>query len=362
MAADLSVAVPAVPAGKAAATGKSRAWVWGTLALSAGAPLLAIALAPPASASPGRGLGWVLFVASSGHVASTGWFYGSAEVRAHVADHRWRYVWVPVLLVLGTAVLAAALPPGVMAWFLLPYFGWQFFHFQKQNLGMAALAATSAGAKPLGSGERRAIIAVGCAGIAGLLAHPALLQVAVSPARFIPGIQAVFTSAGIAAGVAALAGIALFLRRAAQDRPLGLTLAYLMALAFFAPVFAFASPYAAVGGLTIAHGAQYLILMSLVAAGGGTGAAGTGPRVARALRLILLVNCVLIGGAALEITSHLHSGAPLARALFGMYLGVVMSHFVIDAGLWRLRDRFPRQFLAARVPYLIRHPIDRRTI
>ena len=29
-----------------------------------------------------------------------------------------------------------------MAWLLLAYFGWQFFHFQKQNLGMAALAAS----------------------------------------------------------------------------------------------------------------------------------------------------------------------------------------------------------------------------
>ncbi|MCW2930448.1 MAG: hypothetical protein JWM19_1410 [Actinomycetia bacterium] len=36
-----------------------------------------------------------------------------------------------------------------------------------------------------------------------------------------------------------------------------------------------------------------------------------------------------------------------------MYLGVVMAHFVIDAGLWRLRDPFPRRFLASRVPYLL---------
>jgi hypothetical protein len=39
-----------------------------------------------------------------------------------------------------------------------------------------------------------------------------------------------------------------------------------------------------------------------------------------------------------------------------------MSHFVIDAGLWRLRDSFPRRFLASRVPYLLRPPMDRQTI
>jgi hypothetical protein len=30
-----------------------------------------------------------------------------------------------------------------------------------------------------------------------------------------------------------------------------------------------------------------------------------------------------------------------------------MAHFVIDASLWRLRDPFPRAFLAARVPGLL---------
>ena len=147
-----------------------------------------------------------------------------------------------------------------MAWLLLPYFGWQFFHFQKQNLGLAALAATSCGAPPLTRGERRAIVAAGCAGIAGLLAHPALLQVSANP-----GLGTAFPVAAIAFGVAAVGGLALFLRRPPAARPAGLAVTYVMAQAFFLPVFTFASPYAAVGGLTIAHGAQYLLLMSLVA-------------------------------------------------------------------------------------------------
>jgi hypothetical protein len=48
-----------------------------------------------------------------------------------------------------------------------------------------------------------------------------------------------------------------------------------------------------------------------------------------------------------------------------------MAHFVIDASLWRLRDPFPRAFLAARVPGLVpaaragtnlRPPMDRLPI
>jgi hypothetical protein len=345
----------AVPGSARARAGAAAgAWLWATAGLSAGAFAVAIILAPPASASPARGLGWVLFVASSGHVASTGWFYGSGQVRAHVARHRWRYIWVPLVLVLGTAAAAAVLPPRTMAWLLLPYFAWQFFHFQKQNLGLAALAATSCGAPSLTRGERRAIVAAGYAGITGLLAHPALLQVAVNP-----GLGTVFPVAGIAFGVAAVGGLALFLRRPPAARPAGLAITYVMAQAFFLPVFTFASPYAAVGGLTIAHGAQYLLLMSLVAGGKGSRGPGTrapgtaGPGIARALRLTVLVNIVLLGGTVLEVASHLHDGGRSSRVLYGMYLGVVMAHFVIDAGLWRLRDPFPRRFLASRVPYLL---------
>jgi hypothetical protein len=31
----------------------------------------------------------------------------------------------------------------------------------------------------------------------------------------------------------------------------------------------------------------------------------------------------------------------------------VSAHFIVDAGLWRLRDEFPRNFLSQRLPYLL---------
>lgn len=43
----------------------------------------------------------------------------------------------------------------------------------------------------------------------------------------------------------------------------------------------------------------------------------------------------------------------LMALLFGAYPGAVMAHFMIDAGLWRLRDPFPRAFLARHVPSLV---------
>jgi hypothetical protein len=43
----------------------------------------------------------------------------------------------------------------------------------------------------------------------------------------------------------------------------------------------------------------------------------------------------------------------VGRFVFGTYLGVVMAHFVVDAGLWRMRDAFPRAFMSRHLPYLL---------
>jgi hypothetical protein len=323
-----------------APAGQSRAWLWGTVALSAGAFGGAVVLAPPASAAPVRGLAWLLFLGSSVHVAATGWLYTLPDVRGYAAARPVRYVWIPAGLVVAGAVIAAVLSPAVMAWLLLAYFGWQFFHFQKQNLGLAALAASVHRVRPLGRAERRALMGAGGAGILGLLAHPDLLQLRVRPAA-----GELFTLAGLGFVVAAGSGVMALARRLAADRPAGFCAMYLMALLFSLPIFAFRSPYAAVGGMTIAHGFQYLLLVGLVAAGnrGGT---------PRWLRLAVFANIALVGGALLSGASHLHGFPAAIRLVFGAYLGVVTAHFVIDAGFWRMRDPFPRMFMARHVPGL----------
>ncbi len=120
---------------------------------------------------------------------------------------------------------------------------------------------------------------------------------------------------------------------------------YAMALLFSLPVFLFTSPYAAVGGMTIAHGLQYLLLVGLIAGGG---------RPTTRLRAVaVLCNVGLVGGALLSGASHLHGSVPAVRLLFGAYLGAVMAHFVIDAGLWRMRDPFPRMFMTRHLPALV---------
>ena len=347
MAADLAAGPAEVTRGAAARSRlapAARAWLWGTVALTAGAIIIAIALAPPATAPARAALAYLLFAGSSAHVASTAWFYTVPQVRGYMGQHRARYVWTPLALIAGAGAIAAALPPAILNWLLLPYFGWQFFHYQKQNLGLASLAAAAHRVTGLRPAERRALLAAGLAGTAGLLARPRLLQLRVDP-----HLAAAYPLAAAAFAVAVTAGLVSLARRPAGQRPPGFCVTYGCALGFTLPAFIFSSPYAAVAGMTIAHGLQYLLLMGLVASGD----PGPGPGPGRFLPLAALTSIALAGGAILSVTSDLQESAPLIRSLFGCFLGAVMAHFVIDAGLWRLRDRFPRLSLESRVPYLM---------
>jgi hypothetical protein len=179
-----------------------------------------------------------------------------------------------------------------------------------------------------------------------------------------PLLAPLFPAAVITFAVFVAVGAWCLAARSPAQRPAGFCVVYLTSLTFSLPVFVFTSPYAAVAGLTIAHGLQYLLLMGLLAA--------AGPRTGRRLAgLAALCNIALLGGAALSIASDQAAGGPAVRVLFGLFLGAVMAHFVVDAGLWRMREQFPRSFLRSRLPYLVRAagsasnhrpPIDRLPI
>jgi hypothetical protein len=315
------------------------------VALTAIGFAVSILVAPDTGATPTRGLTFLLFIGSSVHVASTGWLFTFGDVRRYAADHRFRYRFTPVGLVVIGATVAATMTPRHLELALLGYFGWQFFHYQKQNLGLAALAASSLRVASLTRVERRCMLTSGVIGSTGLLLRPDLLQLTHLGWHSVTA----FHLATLSFAVSGLVGAGVLTRRTDRDRPAGLCVVYLMGLYFPLPIFVFASPYAAVGGMTIAHGAQYLVLVGMVARGP--------ERPQRAtLQLGAFAAGSLLLGLALNAASHLHTGGELARAGYGAYLGVVMSHFVIDAGLWRLRDPFPRQFLAERLPGIVRSP------
>jgi hypothetical protein len=330
------------------ASAGARAWLWSSALLTLGALAAGAALAPPAAASPAWALTWLLFLGSSVHVAATAYLFMLPGVRAHATGHPGRYLRAPTGLIVLAALVAVILRPSQYGWVLLPYFCWQFSHFQKQNIGMVALAAGAFGVPGPGPAERRALSLAGWAGILALASRPALLQLHLNPhLGLLYGGAAALTIVALCGGLRAL------LARPRQTRPAGYCLVFLTSVGFFAPVFLFHSPYAAVAGMTIAHGVQYLVLVGLMSR-------GSTPGTDRVVGVAAFAVIALLGGVALSTASHLHGGPALERILFGVYLGLVMTHFVVDAGLWRLRQPFPHALLAARLPYLVA-PLDPQT-
>ncbi|MFZ0248483.1 MAG: hypothetical protein WAL61_00955 [Acidimicrobiales bacterium] len=335
-------------------------WLWVCVTLTCGAIVVCLVFAPGRGGTPEIGLAWLLFVGSSVHVASTSWLFTNSDLRHFAWEHRARYVWAPVGLAVAGMVLSVTMSRPLLTWAVLLLLLWQLHHFQKQNLGQVALVGASRGLMPLHRGERAAICATGAAGIGRVWANPALLQLDVRP----PLHGCVTWLATLLLMVGVLAGVVAMSRRRSRDRPPGFCVMYGLALVFPLPIFLFSSPYAAVAGMTMAHGLQYLLLIGLVAAGH-----HRRKKIAQVLQVSVLA---LVGGGALNLMSHLHGGGDPFRLFFGLYLGLLAGHFVVDAGIWRLREPFVRGFLAQRVGYLVepaplpeprlRLPIDRLPI
>ena len=64
----------------------------------------------------------------------------------------------------------------------------------------------------------------------------------------------------------------------------------------------------------------------------------------------------LIGGGVLMLMSDELIWGGGGRFVFGCYLGLVMSHFVVDTGVWRLSGSFQRQYLSEPFDFILARP------
>jgi hypothetical protein len=323
-------------------------WTTGSIGITAGISALVLVLARIKSVSADEVLGVLIVFGYTGHVASTAWLARFPEVRSMIRHRPVRLLVTPAALIVGACVAVSLLPSSSRAWLLLGFFVWQFAHFQKQNLGLAAMSARARGAPGLSRVERRALLLAGVSGIAALVAHPSLLDLH-------PGYRLVwlFFLAGALWIGSVLTGLMAMTRRPRVDQPPALSLCYASGLLFFGPVFVFRSPYEAVAPLVIAHGVQYLWLLGTMAADRRSSSERPGPLGPRTGSLVVFGCLVLAGGLILSLLSGLHAArSDNVRLLYALYLGLVMTHFVMDATLWRGRDEWSRHFLATRVPFL----------
>ena len=107
------------------------------------------------------------FLGNNFHVAASSWFFTDKEMRAHFRQHPRRYIIVPLLLIVGCALLFQFADKPLRSWTLAAFFSWQLWHFQKQNVGVLSFIAAGTGSGPLSVWERRTLAAAAVAGILG---------------------------------------------------------------------------------------------------------------------------------------------------------------------------------------------------
>jgi hypothetical protein len=246
---------------------------------------------------------------------------------------------VPALLIVGCALLFQFGDKALRSWTLAAFFAWQIWHYQKQNVGVLSFIAAGTGSGPLSVWERRTLIA---AAVAGILGFFSLARIGLSDwAPQFALVHKVGAAAYLA--VPALFAIAVAKTPALAANPLRLAFLALGA-SFFLPTYLFDDPMSATLGYALAHGLQYVIFMGVVSV----------RRSAPVASLVTLLGLSTLGALLLNaaVSAPDIADLPYGFAIYGVFVGTVMTHFVVDAGIWRLREPFQRGYMRERFSFV----------
>jgi hypothetical protein len=331
-------------------------WFLVSLLVSTWVPIAFFILLAP-SAGTGSGLASVkaifLFLGTA-HVPATLFFYTDSEFRPIIREYPFRYIYVPIFLTLITGFLFAFSGLTATAFLLLTYWSWQAFHYGRQNWGMYAFASIAETAKPPRFEERLAIDAGTLLAIAGTFK---ILGTAVAPAYLHRIFDYLYRFGFITFIGVLIFSIAVYTKFFKQTTVLK-TIFFFTAVFFFVPIFVSTNNNIAFLSYAMAHGLQYIVFMSVISA-----TATEEPRQARLSykSLLKLGTFLLVVGFAfwrvgdlrqMEMVKDSWGYSHAADFLFGAVLGATMSHFVIDAGAWRLRMEKQRAYMSKRFYFL----------
>ena len=121
--------------------------------------------------------------------------------------------------------------------------------------------------------------------------------------------------------------------------------------AFFLPALAFRDVASATFSYALAHGCQYYVFMGYVGKRFSDVATVADASQASRNNVLQIVLWSFGLGALLALFGDVRVVADYPL-LFGVAMGCTMAHFVIDAGIWRLRDPFPRAHIAPAFDFL----------
>jgi hypothetical protein len=300
----------------------ARLFFW-ALALATAAPLFWLSFGM-ALFHETLGPGFVPFFLATtiGHVGTTAFVYFDREMRPLIEQNQKRFFLWPLLAAVGCLV-AYGVSARLWSVVLIINLAWLLYHYQRQNYGLIAFAAQSAGAGKLPP-EMTWML--------NLSAAAAIIKLGLG------------SSLGVALGglafVAASALLVKMLPRLVRRDNTFVLIFTVLGWAFFLPALISDRPIANFWSYALAHGAQYLIFMTVLAGNTKRGAIDIGLFLVASLLGITVLGSLYV------------PGSPQIGPAVAVYTGLVMGHFLIDAKVWRLREPLQRQIVGERFGFI----------
>jgi hypothetical protein len=319
-----------------------------------------ILLAPPGAEGGGLGgIKTVFLFLGTAHVPATLLFYTDKEFASIRTGHPWRYIYVPLFLIVATGLLFASTPLAVQAFVLLLFWAWQAFHYGRQNVGMYAFASVAETGKSPRKLEKFAIEAGTFVAILGTFK---IMGLEVAPPYLHQSFDYLYRFGFVAFLAVAVFSLVVYVKYF-NDTSLLKTVFFFTAVFFFLPLFLSIEQNIGFLSYAMAHGLQYIVFMSVVSV---TAPASQERSVPYKSIATLLIFVLIIGFGfwrvndvrEMNFVKNVWAYARVGDFLFGAVLGATMSHFVIDANAWRISLKRQRAYVARRF-YFIFSPTNR---
>lgn len=340
---------------RSAANVSLKRWFLVSLLLATWLPIAFFILLAPSAAETGglAGLKMVFLFLGTAHVPATLFFYTDKDFADIRKNHPFRYIYVPVLLIVLTGLLFAFASVTVQAFALLLYWAWQAFHYGRQNTGIYAFASIAETGRAPKKAEKFAIEAGTLLAILGTFK---IMGTPVAPAYLHRSFDLLYQTGFVAFLALAVFSVAVYAKYF-QQTSLFKTIFFFTAVFFFVPIFLSTDNNIAFLSYAIAHGLQYIIFMTVISATSPGSKTSSLPYKSIAFFLVFLL---IIGFAfwrvndlrEMEFVKATWGYARAADFLFGAVLGATMSHFVIDAGAWRLSLEKQRSYITKRFHFI----------
>jgi hypothetical protein len=304
----------------------------------------------------------VLLFLGGAHVQASLFFYTDRDFRQQISENKIRYVYLPIILIIGSGLIFAIASTTIQAYLFLFYWAWQAYHYGRQNVGIYSFASLAQKQGPPQKSERLALeLATYC----GILGTFKVMGTGVVPV-YLQGFFDFLYRLGYFSYLALfIFGIYAYVKNI-RHTTLTKTLFFLTLLFFFYPIYLSNNILVAFSSYAIAHGLQYIIFMMVVSVNAERETVRLTIRnVFKLMLLTLLVGFAFYRVADLKGLEFIKQQALLARSLdflVGAVFGATMAHFVIDAGAWRLSKAAPRAYMVKRFGFILdaRDPVEVR--